>query len=297
MDRTQQWQVQSGDEVFGADEGKLGKVSTVQPNYVVVEKGFFFPTDYYIPTSAISSYDDGKVYLNVTKDQALNEGWDVEPIGDYDTTTTGGGYVADMGSTSTAVPDDVLRSDAGTMQTGYDTTTTNYDTTRVADTDTLRVPIHEEELSATKTQREIGQVRVDKDVISEEKTLEVPVTEERVRVERHVVDRPVGADDTAFQEGTIEVPVRGEDVQLQKSVRVAEEVEIGKEAVQRTQQVSGTVRREEVRVTDDTAVTGTGMTGSTVRSTTSDVVDAGEGLMDRTQDTVGDAVNDVKKTV
>ncbi len=260
MDRTQQWQVQSGDEVFGADEGKLGKISTVQPNYVVVEKGFFFPTDYYIPTTAISSYDDGKVYLNVTKDQALNEGWDVEPIGDYDptltpTTTTGGGYVADMGSTSTMVPDDVLRSDAGTMTTGYDTTTaetTDYDTTRVADTDTLRVPVHEEELSATKTPREIGQVRIDKDVIAEERTLEVPVTEERVRVERHVVDRPVGADDTAFEEGTIEVPIRGEDVQLQKNVRVSEEVEIGKEAVQRTQQVSGTVRREEVRVTDDT---------------------------------------------
>jgi len=250
MDRTQQWQVQSGDEVFGADEGKLGKISTVQPNYVVVEKGFFFPTDYYIPTSAISSYDDGKVYLNVTKDQALNEGWDVEPIGDYDptltpTTMTGGGYVADMGSTSTTVSDDVRRSDAGTVAT-------NYDTTRVADTDTLRVPIHEEELSATKTQREIGQVRVDKDVISEEKTLEVPVTEERVRVERHVVDRPVGGDDTAFEEGTIEVPIRGEDVQLQKSVRVSEEVEIGKEAVQRTEQVSGTVRREEVQITDET---------------------------------------------
>jgi len=292
MSQMDQYQISEGTDVYGSDGDKVGSVVAVQPNYVVVEKGFFFPTDYYIPTTAISSYDDGKVYLNVTKDQALNEGWDVEPTGDYDTTlttttTTGGGYVADMGSTSTTVSDDVLRSDAGTMKTGYDTT-------RVADTDTLRVPIHEEELSATKTQREIGQVRIDKDVISEERTLEVPVTEERVRVERHVVDRPVGADDTAFEEGTIEVPIRGEDVQLQKSVRVSEEVEIGKEAVQRTEKVSGTVRREEVHVTDDTAVRGS---GSTVRSTTSDVRDAGEGLIDRAKDTVGDAVKDVKKKV
>ena len=292
-----QYQISEGTDVYGSDGDKVGSVVAVQPNYVVVEKGFFFPTDYYIPTTAISSYDDGKVYLNVTKDQALNEGWDVEPTG-YDTvtTTTDTGYVADMGSTATTVPADVVRSDAGTMNTGY-AKTTDYDTTRVADTDTIRVPVHEEELTATKTQREIGQVRVDKDVISEEKILEVPVTEERVRVERHVVDRPMGADDTAFEEGTIEVPIRGEDVQLQKNVRVSEEIEIGKEAVQRTEKVAGTVRREEVRVTDDTAVTGTGISGSAVRSKASDMVDSGEGLIDRAKDTVSDTVKDVKKKV
>jgi uncharacterized protein (TIGR02271 family) len=102
------------------------------------------------------------------------------------------------------------------------------------------------------TARELGEVRIEKDVVAEERTLSVPVTEERVRVERRVVDRPAGAADAgAFQDETIEVPVYGEDVQLQKSVRVAEEVEIGKEAVQREQQVTGTVRREEVRVVGD----------------------------------------------
>ena len=64
------------------------------------------------------------------------------------------------------------------------------------------------------------------------------------------------ADANAFTEGTIEVPVRGEEVDVQKRVRVAEEVEIGKEAVQRTETVSGTVRREEVRVEDQTVDAG-----------------------------------------
>ncbi|MEA2527832.1 MAG: hypothetical protein QOF01_2804, partial [Thermomicrobiales bacterium] len=52
--------------------------------------------------------------------------------------------------------------------------------------------------------------------------------------------------------GTIEVPVRGEEVDVQKRVRVAEEIEVGKEAVQRTERVAGTVRHEEVRVEDQT---------------------------------------------
>ena len=141
------------------------------------------------------------------------------------------------------------------------TTSTGTDCTVEAN-ETIAVPVREESLSATKTARELGEVRIEKDVVAEERTLSVPVTEERVRVERRVVDRPAGAADAgAFQDETIEVPVYGEDVQLQKSVRVAEEVEIGKEAVQREQQVTGTVRREEVRVTDTVETGADGVVG------------------------------------
>ena len=234
MDRTsQQWHFQEGSDVYGSDGEKLGKVIAVHPGYLVVEKGFFFPTDYYIPTSAVANAEDDKIYLTSTKDAALNQGWEVEPMvaDDYDMTRTTG-----------------LEAAAGE--------------TWVEDTETLRVPVHEEELTATKRERELGQVRIEKDVVTEEQVLEVPVTEERVRIERRVVDRPVSADDTsAFQEGDIEVPIRGEEVELRKQTRVAEEIEIGKEAVQRTEQVSGTVRREEVRidenVTQDVRTTGT----------------------------------------
>ncbi|MDQ3779209.1 MAG: hypothetical protein M3354_01490 [Chloroflexota bacterium] len=58
---------------------KLGKVTAVHPGYLVVEKGFFFPTDYYLPTSAVANSEDDKIYLTVTKDAALNQGWEVEP--------------------------------------------------------------------------------------------------------------------------------------------------------------------------------------------------------------------------
>ena len=229
MERTeQQWRFREGDEVLASDGDKLGKVVAVQPDYVVVEKGFFFPTDYYIPTSAVTNYEDGRIYLNVAKEAALTQGWDVEP--------TGTAYAA----TGTA---------ATTGTAGA------YEAARVSGEETLRVPVHEEELAATTRERELGEVRVTKDVVAEERTLEVPVTEERVRVERRVVDRPAdAADPAAFREGTIEVPVRGEEVELQKRARVAEEVEVGKEAVQRTEQVGGTVRREEVRVEEDVDV-------------------------------------------
>ncbi len=83
MDRTvEQWNFRQGDEVFGGDGGKVGKIVAVRPNFLVVEKGFFFPTDYYVPTSAVSTYESNKIYLTVTKDEALNQGWDKEPVDD-----------------------------------------------------------------------------------------------------------------------------------------------------------------------------------------------------------------------
>jgi uncharacterized protein (TIGR02271 family) len=109
------------------------------------------------------------------------------------------------------------------------------------------VELREEELRATKRPVETGEVRVGKEVVTRQETLDVPVTREEVVVARHPVEprpsnRPVG------QEQTIEVPVREERVEVEKQPVVYEEVEVGKRQVQETEQVSGTVRREEVRV-------------------------------------------------
>ena len=263
---TEQWTFAEGNDVVGSDGNKVGEVIAVHQNYVVVEKGFFFPTDYYIPTSAIADYDGERITLNLTKDAALDQGWDTVPADDpaYTTTTTDT-YATDLGArdvdTTTMgtagmgltdpTPDRLdRRPDAGDTVTEV-TETQRTASTRVEGDDVLRVPVHEEELSAVTREREVGAVQVSKEVVAEERVLEVPVVEERVRVQRVAVDREVGADETAFEEGTIAVPIRGEEVELQKRTRIAEEVEITKEAVQHTEQVSGTVRREEVRVAED----------------------------------------------
>lgn len=224
--------VNEGDEVFGSDGDKVGKVIAVQNDYVVVEKGWFFPTDYYIPATAIASADEGRLYLNVTKEVALDQGWDTAPVATtaYETTAV-------------ATDTDIVR------EPGYaDATVTGR-----MDDETLRVPVYEEELTATKTAREVGGVRIEKDVVTEEQGLDVPVTEERLKVVRRTVDRAVdAADGTAFEEVIVDVPVRVEDVEVAKRVHVGEEIEIQKEEVQRTEHVTGTVRREEVRVTEET---------------------------------------------
>jgi uncharacterized protein (TIGR02271 family) len=215
------------------DGEKVGTVAAVYPGYIVVEKGFFFPTDYYIPLSAVASYDNDQVYLNLAKDAALNSGWDAQPA-DLDTST----YDTSMAGGTSRVATD------------FDTSAAT-----VATDEEIRVPVMEEELTATVREQEAGAVRIEKDVVAEERTLEVPVTEERVRVERRIVDRPATAADAgAFEETVIDVPLRTETVDVQKQARVAEEVVVSKEATQRTEQVRDTVRREEVYVDEDATV-------------------------------------------
>lgn len=211
----QQTQFREGDEVLAADGEKIGKLAGVSGSDLVIEKGFLFPTDYMIPFSAVSSYDEpgGKVYLSVSKDDALNGRW--ADAGAYATTT---GYTE--GTPRTDVGED------------------------------MTIDVHEEELTATKTMREAGDVQINKRIESREQTLEVPVTEERVNVTRRTVDRDATTGVDTFQEETINVPLRTEEVNLEKRTRVSEEIDIDKEAVQRTEQVTGTVRKEVVDVNE-----------------------------------------------
>jgi uncharacterized protein (TIGR02271 family) len=115
----------------------------------------------------------------------------------------------------------------------------------------IAVPVTEEELAARTREVERGEVRIEKDVVEEQQTLEVPVTEEEVEVTRRRVDRDVTDADHAFEEGTIEVPLRGEEVEVEKRARVVEEIDIDKTAREHVEQVTDTVRREEVHVEGD----------------------------------------------
>jgi uncharacterized protein (TIGR02271 family) len=106
----------------------------------------------------------------------------------------------------------------------------------------------EEELRAEKHPVEKGEVRVRKEVHTQHKSIEVPVTREEIVVERH----PVGTHKTATSAiGTgeeIRIPVREEEVHVVKEPVVKEEVRVGKRRVTGTERVEGTVKKEEIKI-------------------------------------------------
>jgi len=266
--------VRTGWDVFGSDGDKVGDVSDVGPNYVLVTKGFLFTKDIYIPTSAITSIDQDRVYINVAKDQVDSMGWDQAPMGDSgygttDTTSTDTDTATYTDDDSTTVTTQSSTTDSDYVEQPVQRTQTDEmdrSATDVSDDDNIRVQRHEEELQGSKTMRDSGEVRVSKDVVEEEQTLDVPVTREEVHVQSHVVDRDASDTSQAFQEGTISVPVREEEVEVSKTARVAEELEIDKTTTQDTEQVTDTVRKERVNVEEVGDVDVEGSTGTTRRT-------------------------------
>ena len=119
-----------------------------------------------------------------------------------------------------------------------------------------RIPVVEERLSVGKRETAHGRVRVRSYVVETPVQEQVTLREEHVQVERNPVDRPIAAGDDAFRERTIEATESAEEAVVGKEARVTEEVVVRKQAEERTETVSDTVRRTEVEVEDERGRTG-----------------------------------------
>lgn len=130
-------------------------------------------------------------------------------------------------------------------------------------TDEDKIQVIEERLRVGKREVAAGAVRVRSYIVERPVEEQVRLHEEHVTVDRHPVDRAAGTG--AFQERTIEARAMSEKAVVTKEARVVEEIELRKEATERTETVRDTVRRTEVEVEDDTMKTGTAQTGTAAK--------------------------------
>lgn len=208
-------QIETGWDVYGSDGEKVGDVADIGPNYFVVQKGFFFPTDTYVPMSAIQSIDHDEIRLSMTKSQIEAQGWDHAPDADapemeYDEAVSGYGSRASTGAES------------GTLER------------------------REEKLRVQKEPVQTGEVRIEKNVVEQEQSVDVPLEREEVHIDRRAVDRPASGE--AFTDEEVSIPVTEERAQVTKEARVVEELDVEKEVHQDTERVTDTVKREEFRI-------------------------------------------------
>lgn len=73
------WDIPPGTAVVGSNGEKVGEVVAAYRDYLVVQRGFFFPTDRYIPAGAIADVGGDRVHLNVTRDDAVSQPWHAIP--------------------------------------------------------------------------------------------------------------------------------------------------------------------------------------------------------------------------
>jgi len=130
---------------------------------------------------------------------------------------------------------------AATTSTSGRTSTSS----RTSNEETMK--LHEEQLHVQKQPVNTGEVRVRKEVVTDHKTIDVPVQREEVVIERQRTSGRASSSDIKPGE-EIRIPVKEEQVRVSKEAVVKEEVRVGKRQVQDTEHVSGDVRREQVKV-------------------------------------------------
>jgi len=131
--------------------------------------------------------------------------------------------------------------------------------------DARTIQLREEVLQPRKHPVEIGEVFIRKVVVTEERTITVPVMREELVIERRSIatdsvdasdqlsnspdlpdnqDQPIGKLVEIGEGEVIRIPIRTEQVMIEKRPVVIEELVVGKRHVQETRRFSGTVQRE-----------------------------------------------------
>src|SRR4051812_5849717 len=255
-----------GQDLYDQSGEKIGKIEEIYldadtgaPEWALVNTGLFGTKSTFVPLRDASD-DAGNVRVPYEKSQ-VKDAPKIDPDGelsqqqeselyrhyglDYSETRSDSGLPeggAGAGTTGTAdTRTDTHRTDeAGTV--GHDTSgpTTDQAMTR-----------SEEELHVGKTQHETGRARLRKYVVEDEVTQTVPVQREEVRIEREpITDANAGEamDGPAISDEEHEVVLHEEEVVAEKRAVPKERIRMDKDTVTEEQQVSETVRKEEIDV-------------------------------------------------
>jgi uncharacterized protein (TIGR02271 family) len=205
--------------------GKLiGAISSVGPTYFHVITGMLgLGQDLYVPIGAVDHCSKECCFLSIPSDQIVAQGWSTRP------------------ATEAAPPARAMESGARPADFGPE-----------AARGTYRIPLREEEIEISRHLEKVGEVVISKDLVEEQRTIDVPVRREEVRIERHAVTGEAARSGTPITDEsvkeTLRVPVYEECVDVEKHARVSEEIVVSPEESTHQERITRTVRREVPRV-------------------------------------------------
>lgn len=171
----------------------------------------------------------------------------------------------------------------------YDRYNTEYET-QISDpniSEEKRIELREEKLKVDKHRVLAGEVTVDKYIIENDQTIDVPVSHEEIYIERRPVSRSenLGSIIADLKDGeVVRIPLMEEKVDVTKTSAVREEIVIGKRRIDSVETIHDTVKSEQIRINDPT---------NTIRDTQY-VSKEDQNIVDKAKDTLRSKKNDEK---
>ena len=235
-----------GSDVYGTDGEKIGRAGQVylddesgRPEWVTVHTGLFGTRETFIPLTDADVREDG-VAVPFAKD-TVKEAPNVDPDDGHLSRADEAALYRHYGlGYSETASRDAADDEEGVV--GHDTSgpTTDDAMTR-----------SEEQLRVGTTSEEAGRARLRKYVVTEQQSVQVPVTREEVRVEREpITDGNVdqALDGPAISEEEHEVVLHEERPVVETEAVPVERVRLSTEEVTDQETVSGEVRKEQIDV-------------------------------------------------
>jgi uncharacterized protein (TIGR02271 family) len=112
------------------------------------------------------------------------------------------------------------------------------------------VPVIREDLQIGTREIDAGGVRIASHVREVPVEQTVTIREEKVTVERRIIDRPLGEGDDAFRDRAFDLKAYGEEPVVNKRARVVEEIRVHKDRNEHLAKVNDTLRHTDVKIVE-----------------------------------------------
>ena len=202
-------------EARGTNDADLGEVQEIGQTYVMTQKGMLSKEKFFLPKYLVEGYDGDVIRFRISEEEAKSK------------------FVRDTPPTA----QDYSR----------------YRTSDIPKDIETRIPVMGEKLGVSKT-TSTRQATITKEPVTEQQSVEVPVTHEEMTVERRPAGETISS--TSGQRPVesateMKVPLKSEEVQVTKQPYVKEEVAVKKKPVTETRSVSDEVKSERVKVSEE----------------------------------------------
>ena len=216
------WKETIKKEARGIDDADFGEIQSVDPEYVITQKGIIDKEFFSFPVNLVQDYDGNRVLFKVTEEEARNSYMQSQNV-------------------------DLDRDDFSNSEIETETSTTNdYDSLSNTKEKEEVIPLMSEKLDDNKREF-VDETVVTKKPVKETKTIEVQLIREEIEsIDRRPPSGVTEAQNPVESPEQIKIPLKREEPEVTKKPYVKEEVVVKKKAVTDKKEITEDINSEEL---------------------------------------------------
>ena len=207
MDSDIDWKDVLKKEARGKNDEDLGEVQEIINNYILVQRGIINKEKYYIPQSQVESYDGHILRFQITEDDLNKYAGNEAPPS-----------IKEQNASTTAI-------DSGGGSAGG---------VKVEEKEETGIPLK----NGNKDEGNRDEGSIAKQLVTETKTVQIPVTHEEVTIETRPPSGDTQAQEPVSSKENITIPVKKEQVEIIKTPHFKDETVMKSKPKSRTKNTS-----------------------------------------------------------